>query len=61
MEVGLMFLHILSQGKSIRGDTMDIVNWATAQLTRVAKLLPISLDHCIMNNENIKKHNLFFS
>ena len=59
MEVGLMFLHIHSQERSIRGDTMDIVSWATVQLTRVTKRLPISLDQCIMNNENIKNDLIF--
>lgn len=36
-EVGRMFLHIHSQERSIRGDTMDIVNLATVQQTRVTK------------------------
>ena len=52
-EVGRMFLHIHSQERSIRGDTMDIVNWATVQLTRVNKRWLISLHNCIMSNENI--------
>ena len=52
-EVGRMFLHIHSQERSIRGDTMDIVNLATVQQTRVTKRWLISPYDCIMNHENI--------
>ena len=52
-EVGPMFWHIHSQERSIPGDTMDIVNWATVQLTRVTKRWFMSPYNCTMINEDI--------